>query len=301
MLIAYNYISKEQSREMAKGIRLDFQTSHFANTKLKYSLSDESNTIIEIGLTEADSKGLVTISGCHFFKTAYVQFYYEGKEVTHLVSKPPLKHLKYDYAHFLTRLPLVWWDNYKNKNIAGFENINDDGIEKTLPEVKVNSVKPNRIQQLESKYIRNGMFHDLNAKSIDVESDFAASTYSFFSYLERHIPGLLKRRIKVNGILSDVLTYRGGFLEYYIDEMPIIIENMGNNYIDLRDIGYIRFYPNPISSGMSSQKAGQALPGGTGYTGGIQGSVAIYTRKYSEEKAGNKPKGIEVRGYENLP
>lgn len=299
ILIGCNYLNRSQSLEQEKGIRLNFRSNQFANTQLKYSLTDEKNSIIEIGIVDADSSGLITIKNCNFFQTAFARFYIEGKEVTNVISREPFKPLEYEYERFIART--VCQSNETDKKNSGYKNEDLEGMEKTLQEVKVTSAGANRIQQLEKKYIRNGMFYDLNSYSIDVESDSLGFTYSFFNFLEKHIPGLLKRKIKINGILTDVLTYRGGFIEYYIDEVPISIDGMSNNFIDLRDVGFIKFFRNPISSGLSSQRGGQALPGGSGYVAGLQGSVAIYTKKYSEEKVSKKSKGIEVRGYENSP
>jgi hypothetical protein len=161
-----------------------------------------------------------------------------------------------------------------------------------LPVVSMKNVivyadKKSRLNEVEDKYIINGMFKNRNGSQMIVEDDPTAINYSVLDYLMKNIPGLMIR--------NRVLQYRQGYLEFFIDEILVTDLTM----VSMNDIGLIKFYTNPLSSGLSAQRGG-ALTRGNSFAAGIQGSVAIYTKKGNLSGSGQTGnRGVMVTGYSN--
>ncbi len=273
-----------------EGFRLEFSNPDHVSRKIDYYIYNNRNEIIQAGSSIADSSGLIQISGCNFNGTGYVKFYINKNEVTGFkeVSRglTPAE-MKKIYAQFSqinntyirpTIIPSAAQPAAEH-NIKTLENIN-------LNVLSIN----NRFSELEKKYINNGAFRDHNSIQVNVEDDQLALNYSMTDYLVRKIPGLF--------IYNGELKYRNGYVEVYIDEMYIPDNNL-NGIIRTNNIGYIKFFRNPISSGLQARDIG-SVANGNSYSAGIQGSLAIYTRKFST-RDGNQPfhTGLLVQGYTN--
>lgn len=134
------------------------------------------------------------------------------------------------------------------------------------------------------------MFRDHNSIQVNVEDDRLALNFSLTDYLVRKIPGLF--------IYNGELRYRAGYVEVYIDEMYIPDNNL-NGIIQTNDIGYIRFFRNPISSGLQAMRTGSASNGNS-YAAVLQASLAIYRRKYSTSDSKQSfQTGLLVQGFAN--
>lgn len=272
-----------------EGFRLAFSNPDHASTKIDYYIYNNRNEIIQAGSSIADSSGLTQISGCNFDGPGYIKFYINKNEVTGfkevLQGLTPAEMEKlYDQFSQINKTyirPAIFPAAVQPAAAPDF---------KTLENINLNVIIKDRFFELEKKYINNGIFRDHNSVQVNVEDDRLALNYSLTDYLVRKIPGLY--------IYNGELRYRSGYVEVYINEM-YITDNKLNGIIQTNDIGYIKFFRNPISSGLQSTGTGSAVNGNS-YAAGIQGSLAIYTKKNTDNE--NKPlfkTGVLVEGYVN--
>ena len=273
----------------AVGLLLAFSPPDYSKTPIDYYLNNSRHEIIQDGSSFADSSGQIRISGCDFYDSGYVKLYVNKKEVDgfeEVLRGMDPEELRKINARF---------SQIKNINIG--QTIIPSAAQpatvtnfKTLENINLNVIVKNRIPELEKKYISNGLFRDHNAIQVNVEDDPLALNYSLTEYLVRKIPGLF--------IYNGELRYRNGYVEIYIDEM-YMSNILLNQLIQTNDIGYIKFFRNPISSGLQATDLGSAAKGNS-YAGGIQGSLAIYTRKSATINY-NQPfrNGLLVKGYAN--
>lgn len=268
-----------------KGFTLNFNNPFFKNKSVDYSIYGRQNELFQIGSANVDSSGNVVINECDFTGEGVAKFYENKKEVTGFQQTSfPISGQEKDLLQSI----------FKEIN-AGERSVltkNDVVIKDTLPIVTMKNVtvqadKKSRLNEMEQKYVRNGMFNNRNGTQIIVEDDPTAINYSVLDYLMKYIPGLMIR--------NRILQYRQGYLEFYIDEM--LVTDVSS--VSMNDVGFIKFYNSPISGGLSAQRGG-ALVRGSSFAAGLQGSVAIYTKIGSAMKGkqtGNA--GVMVTGYAN--
>lgn len=272
-----------------EGFRLAFSHPDYSNTQIDYYLYNSRNDIIQAGSSFADSTGQIRINGCDFYDRGYIKFYVNKNEVDgfeEVLRRMDPEELKKINARFS-----------QIKNIDIRRTIIPSAAQpaavtnfKTLENINLNVIVKNRIPELEKKYISNGLFRDHNSIQVNVEDDLLALNYSVTEYLVRKIPGLF--------IYNGDLRYRNGYVEIYIDEM-YMSNILLNQFIQTNDIGYIKFFRNPISSGLQASGLGSAANGNS-YAGGIQGSLAIYTRKSATINNNQSFRnGLLVKGYAN--
>lgn len=298
-----NLIALKQVKQTAsetEGFSLYFINKKAADQTLHYSITDASNTILQMGITVAGSTGLWEIPNCTFIETAYITFYMNGQRLNNHteVFAPPL--IRIDTAQVLQKI-ISLSINTQTSDERIVLNSYKDAVrfatkDKELLEEVLVTGKKSRMWELEEKYISSGIFKDMNSISINVEDDPAATNYRLKDFLIKEIPGLLIRWEKINGRYQEVFIYRNGYLDYYLDETLVEQKDLD---IFMGNVAYIKFFRNPVNGGMGAQKGGQLLKGGSGFVGGLQGSIAIYTKKYSEGSTQNNSKGIEVMGYVN--
>ena len=289
-LIAFEPEYRDPANNLAEeGFRLAFSHPDYSKTQIDYYLYNSRHEIIQAGSSFADSSGQIRISGCDFYDSGYVKLYVNKKEVDgfeEVLRGMDPEELRKINARF---------SQIKNINIG--QTIIPSAAQpatvtnfKTLENINLNVIVKNRIPELEKKYISNGLFRDHNSIQVNVEDDPLALNYSLTEYLVRKIPGLF--------IYNGELRYRNGYVEIYIDEM-YMSNILLNQLIQTNDIGYIKFFRNPISSGLQATDLGSAAKGNS-YAGGIQGSLAIYTRKSATINY-NQPfrNGLLVKGYAN--
>ncbi len=289
-LIAFKPEYRDPMNNLAEeGFRLAFSNPEYGNTKTDYYIYNSQHEIIQTGSSIADSSGRIRISSCNFYGSGYIKFYVNKNEVDgfeeilHGLDPEELENINAQFNQINNKfirptiIPLV------AQPVAGTKI-------KTLENINLNVIVRNRIPELEKKYISNGLFRDHNSVQVNVEDDQFAINYSLTDYLVRKIPGLF--------IYKDELRYRNGYVEIYIDEM-YMSNILLNQLIQTNDIGYIKFFRNPISSGLQATGLGSAAKGNS-YAGGIQGSLAIYTKKSATINY-NQPfrNGLLVKGYAN--
>ncbi len=289
-LIAFEPEYRDPANNLAEeGFRLAFSHPDYSKTQIDYYLYNSRNEITQAGSSFADSSGQIRISGCDFYDSGYIKFYVNKNEVwgfEEVLRGMDPEELKIINARF---------SQIKNINIhhtiipsaaqpAAVTNF------KTLENINLNVIIKTRFSELEKKYINSGAFKDHNSIQVNVEDDQLALNYSLTDYLVRKIPGLF--------IYNGELRYRSGYVEVYIDEM-YIPDRILNGIIQTNNIGYIKFFRNPISSGLQSTGTGSAANGNS-YAGGIQGSLAIYTRKSATINNNQTFRnGLLVKGYSN--
>lgn len=281
----------------AEGFSMFFLNKEVAGQTLSYSVTGSDNAVLQIGNTTVDGNGLWEINGCSFKGEAYIQFYLNNKRLNSYTKRvfPTILSDSISALQKLTSLLPVHSALSGNAGLNSYTSslVTNPQKEKELEAVTVVG-KKSRIVELEDKYISNGFFRDINSVSVNVEDDESSVNNRIESYLVRKIPGILLQK---KG-LCWYLVYRQGYVDYYIDETPVSCCDINN--LSIREIGFIRFFRNPVRGGMAAQSGGQLLRGGSGYAAGLQGSLAIYTRKYIGEKESVNPgKGIPVVGYIN--
>jgi hypothetical protein len=267
-----------------KGFTLRFSNPSLKNKEVDYSIYGGQNELLQIGSATVDSSGVVEITGSDFQGNGFVKFYENKREIT------GFQQVTAAISYFERENMLSVLKEVRNNN--GVSNTTVDGKNDSLPVVSMKNVivyadKKSRLDEVEDKYIRNGMFKNRNGSQMIVEDDPTAINYSVLDYLMKNIPGLMIR--------NRVLQYRQGYLEFFIDEILVTDLTM----VSMNDIGLIKFYTNPLSSGLSAQRGG-ALTRGNSFAAGIQGSVAIYTKKGNLSGSGQTGnRGVMVTGYSN--
>jgi hypothetical protein len=289
-LIAFEPEYRDSINKLAEeGFRLGFTNPDYARGKIDYYIYNNQNEIVQAGSSIADSSGLIQISGCNFNGPGYVKFYSDKNEVTGFkevsLGLTPAEMEKI-YAQF-SQINKTY---IRPAVIRAAALPAADHTAKTLENINLNVNVKNQYSELEKKYINNGMFRDHNSIQVNVEDDRLALNFSLTDYLVRKIPGLF--------IYNGELRYRAGYVEVYIDEMYIPDNNL-NGIIQTNDIGYIRFFRNPISSGLQAMRTGSASNSNS-YAAVLQASLAIYRRKYSTSDS-KQPfqTGLLVQGFAN--
>lgn len=272
-----------------EGFRLAFRNPAYTNTQVDYYIYNTRNEIIKTGSSFADSSGIIQITGCNFYGTSFIKFYLDKNEVTGFEEVAQgLNPGEMDELQ--DRFRKISEKNNRRTIIPSATQPAGDPDFKLLKNINLNVLVRNRIPELEKKYISNGLFRDHNSIQVNVEDDRLALNYSVTEYLVRKIPGLF--------IYNGDLRYRNGYVEIYIDEM-YMSNILLNQFIQTNDIGYIKFFRNPISSGLQATDLGSAAKGNS-YAGGIQGSLAIYTRKSATINNNQSFRnGLLVKGYAN--
>lgn len=257
------------------------------NKEVNYSIYSVNNELLQIGTATTDREGGLHITGCGFKGNGFVKLYENKKELTGFqVLIPPLSSTeKSMMASVLSELE----NNFTGLPPIQKEINNADSARDalTLQNITVQSEKKSRISELDDKYVKNGIFKSRNGTQVNVEDDPMAINYSVTDYLLKNIPGLMIR--------NNSFRYKMGYIEFYINEMLVSDIAM----LSMNDIGYIKFFSSPVGSGFSAQRGGAMLRGDS-FAAGLQGSVAIYTKKgsgLSGKQYGFY--GLMVNGYVN--
>lgn len=157
-----------------------------------------------------------------------------------------------------------------------------------LPDVVVTGIRKSRKQEIEDKYVKNGMFRHINTSTAVVfEDPLANPSLSVVDYLLLKFPLLQPR----NGNLL----YRGAPVAFFLDEVPF--DDL--TALNIRDIAFVSFIKASIRglNGPSARSVGRAGGGGSinafGGEGGT-GTIAIYTKKGDEEEVDLKRKRVSL-------
>lgn len=128
-----------------------------------------------------------------------------------------------------------------------------------LKEVDVTATKIPKEKTTEERYT-SGMFKSDNGYTFDLTGQTLPYT-SIFQYLQGRVPGLM-----ISGNPSDPsVRWRGGSPGFFLDEVPVSAEEIGNITVD--DIALVKVYRPPFYGGF----------------GGSNGAIAIYTKRGGDE------------------
>ncbi len=275
------------------GFSLVFQNKLYAGKTIDYAILQGDANLLQGGEITADLNGIVRINNCDFSGEAVIQFYENNKQVM------PFTNVAYPGTNDVNDEGILLLNNLAGDNVAGKSfaalangqtiNNGDDKV-KELKGVSVSATKRSSLTELDNKYVSNGMFKNMSGRQVNVEDDEMAVNYTLTSFLMKSFPGITSDRTagKING-----MTYRLGYLDFYLDEQ--VVDFLAISSLHLRDIGYIKFFTTPVRGGMAEQKGGQLLRGNS-YAAGLQGSVAVYTRKYTAQEVSGI-EGLPIRGY----
>lgn len=277
----------KQPGEPETGFTIFMHNPMEKNKEVNYSIYSANNELLQIGTATTDREGIIHITGCGFKGNVFIRLYENKKELTGFqvliaplssAEKSMMNSILSELENNYAGLPAI----QKEINNADFAR---DAL--TLQNITVQSEKKSRISELDDKYVRNGMFKSRNGTQVNVEDDPMAVNYSVMDYLLKNIPGLMIR--------NNIFRYKMGYIEFYIDEM--LVSDISG--LSINDIGYIKFFSTPVGSGFSAQRGGAMLRGDS-FAAGLQGSVAIYTKKSSDLSwKQNGFSGLMVTGYEN--
>ena len=118
-------------------------------------------------------------------------------------------------------------------------------------------------QRLDDKYA-SGLFKSDNAYTLVVMDDPAALSYfTVFQYLQGKIPGLLI--YQPTPFATPFVSYRQGRPSLFLDEIRVDAQTLST--ISLSDVAIIKVFRPPFS----------------GYFGGANGTIAVYTKNGDEE------------------
>jgi hypothetical protein len=293
-LIAVN--TETFSTKKEKGFTVHFSSPGLSGQTLNYQILDSLEKTIDIGSVVFDSNNVLRITNQSFSGKAKIIFYLKGNQSLSLIEPIPFPP-KESYIQYL-RNKLDSLNEYKltgNNSTNILPNNNAKDSITVLRGVEVTAKKKTRTEELENKYINNGMFLDMNALNIDLENDPYTSNYDIYDYLVRKIPGL-SVKVDPTDNRQKIFVYRQGFVEVYLDETFIgSVKDLP--FKTLMDIGYIRFIKNPVSSMKSA--AGGSMLQKRSYTAGITGTLALYTKKINDNKQKDIKSEYWLQGYDN--
>lgn len=280
---------------VTEGFSLRFQNKALSGQTVNYTITDTIGNLIQVGKALSDSTGLFAIEGCLFKRQARVLFYNEGKQLTGFTPVHTYYMEEKEGRMALNKLEALIQKTDTTGLKSGLFELPalskpvSISAEKELQTVTVVGVKKSRIEELEDKYVSNGMFKNMSARSYNLEDDPFIANYKLGDYLLKRVPGIFIRQSS--------LYYRRGYLDYYIDESNVDPETALG--INLLEVAYIKFFSTPVRGGMAAERGGAMLRGSS-FAAGLQGSVAIYTKKYvGAKETGIQSKGLNVNGYVN--
>jgi len=145
-----------------------------------------------------------------------------------------------------------------------------------LEAVTVVSKPINRGELFNKKYSK-GMFKDMNERLINLLDDPTLNNALTVLQLVQ----MKNAGITSTGGINPVVSWRGGPVRFYVDEMPLAVGDV--QAIPLSDVAIIKVYPAPFFGN----------PGGSG------GAVAVYTRRGGID-SDNYKNAFKVKGYTAL-
>ena len=119
------------------------------------------------------------------------------------------------------------------------------------------------ISELNEKYT-TGLFRTEDAHFLVPEFENAVGRwFNVFEYLQGKVPGLM---VYTNRFRSHVVRYRSGQPAFYVDEMMVDAQTLGN--IPMNDIAFVKVFRPPFMGAPF---------------GGSNGAIAVYTKEGDEE------------------
>lgn len=234
--------------------------------KITYQVMDKDNVLSSVGQVKWLSDSVFAINGLQLVGKGYLALSVDRnnmnwKPIIQSIALPVEKPTSIFYAKEDAK-NIVVTSNTANPKDMYKQLINEN----LLPEVSVEGVRKTRLEELEEKYVTNIMFKSLFSVNINViDDDNSRNGITLFEYARQKIPLL---NIKTVG-KDQKLIFRGGEVEYWIDEVPFTGSSGANlaNSINPSDVAYIKLLKNSIRG-----------------LGGGSGAFLIYTRKGNEKE-----------------
>lgn len=268
--------------------KLHFQTSIPPGELISYQLLDSGKAIMGLGQVAVNKDGFLEIVDCDFYGKASVSFFVNRKHARNPITPgSPLQWRNAFFQRSSGYFPggLVLSGKRKLSNAP----VSDTFLSSTgLQPVLVKGRSKSRNQEMEERYVANGMFRSPLSRDLIVEDDASAINYNnrFKEYLQKYFAGLQ--------IVGDELKYRNGHVEIYVDE------SLGKDPPEsMSDIAYIKFIKGSLRGINPSKNAGPLSPGAA-YDVGVTAYVAVYTKKYDPNgNNGIVRIDLEVDGFRN--
>ncbi len=211
----------------------------------------------------AEPTGFFKIDHLNFLDTAFL--YYKAQDTLHKRKSVQVEFSKGPQTAYTLLgqrirpselLPTATLRN--SLELAGQRNQTDQYISNRsilLKEVEVTATRIPKEKSVEERYT-SGMFKSDNGYTFDL-TDKTLPYTNILQFLVGRVPGLM---IGANPAQPSV-RWRGGTPGFFLDEVPVDIEQIMNIPVD--DIALIKVYRPPFMGGF----------------GGADGAIAIYTRK----------------------
>lgn len=251
--------------------------------RITYQVSDKDNVLSGVGQVKWLSDSVFAINGLQLVGKGYLALSVDRKNmnwkpIIQSVAFPIEKPTSIFYAKEDTKNIVATSNTADPKDM--FKPVNNDNL---LPEVSVEGVRKTRLEELEQKYVKNIMFKSLFSVSINVlDDENSRNGITLFEYARQKIPLL---NIKTEG-KDQKLIFRGGEVEYWIDEVPFTGSSGANlaNSINPSDVAYIKLLKNSIRG-----------------LGGGSGAFLIYTRKGNEKELDKRyHQRVAIEGIQNF-
>jgi hypothetical protein len=242
----------------------------------------DSLTYFISGATEAD--GSFAVNNLAFHDTAYL--YYKAVDSAHkgrivtvkFLSNPASQQYALLHHPIHAYLPASDTSLRRYLELAAERNqvdkyINNHSV--LLKEVTVTARKIPKEKKTEDRYT-TGMFKSDNGYSFDLTGKTLPYT-SIFQYLQGRVPGMI-----ISGNPSNPsVRWRGGSPGFFLDEVPVSAEQIGNLSVD--DIALVKVYRPPFYGGL----------------GGSNGAIAIYTKRGGDQtfSPGRGFEKLSIPGY----
>lgn len=276
------------SQSASRSFKIHFQTSIPPGESVSYQLLDSGKAIMGLGQVVVNRDGFLEILDCDFYGKASISFFVDRK---------------YAKGSITTVSPLQWSNAFIRRASGYFSGRpvsfskhplssapeNDTVKSSTgLRGVLVKGRIKSRNDEMEERYVSNGMFRSPISRDLIVEDDASAINYNnrFNEYLQKYIAGLQ--------IVNNELKYRNGHVEVYVDE-----SRWNDPPLSMSDIAYVKFIRGSLR-GINSSKNTGTLSAGVAYDIGVTAYVAVYTKKYDPN--GNNSTSrieLEVDGFRN--
>jgi hypothetical protein len=253
-----------------------FVKEPFPSANIQYQIIDKNGQIQEISKAIRINDTTIMVPEIDLQDRGSIRFFFNNKvqyqqyDVIKMRSYSPNEGSKWSNDSILKNLMPFFVAQEKKMSNQPDNNMVSIFADGELPNVTVRTTTKNRLQEMEEKYTQSAFFKGQFGISFDMLTDpSAANSLTVEEFINRKVPGL--RVSYVPGTLSPILTYRMGGVEIWVDESP-------SNFVPpIWDIAYVKFIKSSIR-GINTGFGGFFSGGGAG----VQGTLAIYTKKGNE-------------------
>jgi hypothetical protein len=251
------------------------------DTSLNYIMVVKNKKGSYLDNAHVSSEGQFKLKSTLFVDSAYFVFSYPKKERLHDLRVKIETPLDSFFTPVLSATRFI----DVGKPAEAFQGTTDTGrytfnteepIDKTLPDVVVNTTTKKKIQQFNEENSR-GLFQRDDAMIFDgLDSEEIAKAFTLYQFLQAKVPGLIIERDSTG---QEYARWRDEVAEVYVDEFKMDIGD--HVFVSPADIAMIKVYRPPANISMA---------------GGGAGAIAIYTKngKWGTKKSEHN---FVVKGY----